>query len=349
MLLESLGWNCWFEENFETHARAGLVPGRVLTEANEIYRVASSQGEVWAELSGGLRYRAAGREDLPAVGDWLALQSVPPPSRSIVRAVLPRRTRIARKAAGEREELQLIAANVDTVWIVSSANRDWNPRRIERYLTVVRDGGAEPVVVLSKVDLAEDLAPYLAEAEAVAGGAAVLTASGKTGEGVAALERFLAPGRTVALLGSSGVGKSTLVNRLLGEDRQAVREIRASDDRGRHATTRRELFAVPAGGLLLDTPGMRELALMTDAAAVEEVFDDVEALAERCRFRDCQHQGEPGCAVAGAVAGGELAAERLESYQKLQREESFRSDRDRFGANYAEKKRWHAFHKKLQK
>ncbi len=353
MSLQNLGWTAFFEQAFESFAARGLAAGRVATESREIYRLLTADGELAAELLGALRYRAhrhrtGCRADLPVVGDWVAFQAFGG-NTGIVHAVLPRSTSIARRAAGTSGELQVLAANVDTVLVVSSLNQDLNPRRLERYLALVRQSCARPVVVLSKADLAAASAPLVRSVEAVAAGAPVLTVSALQGTGIDALAGYLRPGETVALLGSSGVGKSTLVNALLGRDRQVVAEIRAGDDRGRHATTCRELIPLPGGGLLLDTPGLRELGLAHSEAmgaeeALAEVFDDIEALAAGCRFRDCRHQGEPGCAVEAAVAGGRLDAARKAGYDKLRREESFLADRAVGGAAYAEKKRWKALH-----
>ncbi len=343
MSLHDFGWNELFERDFRPFAARGLAAGRVATEAHEIYRLLTAGGELVAEPTGALRYRAENRAELPAVGDWVAFQAFPG-GPAIVHAVLPRRTTIARRAAGDTGETQVLAANVDTVLIVSSLNQDLNPRRLERYLAVVRQSGARPVLVLSKADLAADPGLLAREVQAVAAGSPVHLVSARERTGLDALGSYLGRGLTVALLGSSGAGKSTLVNALLGSDRQAVAEIRAGDDRGRHATTRRELIPLPAGGLLLDTPGLRELGLAGGHEALAEVFDDIEALAAACQFRDCRHQGEPGCAVEAAVAAGRLDAERKAGYDKLRREETYLADRAEGGAAYAEKKRWKAVH-----
>jgi ribosome biogenesis GTPase / thiamine phosphate phosphatase len=339
----ALGWTRELQLAFEPFAARGFAAARVITEANEIYRLRGADGELWGDLAGGLRYRAASREELPAVGDWVVYRPVPPPSRPKVEAVLPRHSRLARKAAGERDEIQLIATNVDTVWIVTSMNSDFSPRRLERYLGLVREGGCAPVLVLSKADLASDIAPFLAEAASIGRGAPVHVTCGLSGDGFDALTAYLEVGRTIALLGSSGVGKSTLINRLLGETRQLVHEIREGDERGRHTTTRRELIELPSGAMLVDTPGMRELALLPAMTDPDDVFDDIEALAAVCHFRNCGHQGEPGCAVAAAIEAGELEAGRLESFLKLQREEAFRQERDQSTASYAERQRWRRF------
>jgi ribosome biogenesis GTPase / thiamine phosphate phosphatase len=352
--LHDLGWMPFFASHFSSHANHGFVPGRVVSESNEIYRLATEVGERTAEMAGRLRYLAEERADLPAVGDWVAAQIVGDGEHdpAILHAVLPRRTQLTRKAPGRRTEAQIVAANVDTVFLLTSLNQDFNPRRLERYLALVREGGGEPVVVLSKADLCADPdAVRRAEAavRTVAAETPVHAVSSLSGEGLDDLHPYLARGRTVALLGSSGVGKSTLVNRLLGEERQAVRTIREGDDRGRHTTTRRQLIPLPGGALLLDTPGMRELALWGGEEGAGAAFSEIESLAQRCRFPDCRHQSEPGCAVLAAVETGELPAERLANYDKLLKEEAYLEARKANGAVLrAQRKATARLHKAVQ-
>jgi ribosome biogenesis GTPase / thiamine phosphate phosphatase len=303
--LEALGWSEFFADAFATYEPEGLVPGRVAVQERGAVVLFTTEGTLPAVGSA-------------VAGDWVAFQTVPGEARGIVRAVLPRRTRFARKEPWLTEE-QVVAANVDTVFLVTDCGRDFKPRRLERYLTATWDSGADPVIVLTKSDLADEVWETVAQAEAVAFGVRVHAVSSVTGEGLDELDEHLVPGRTVALLGSSGVGKSTLANRLLGEELLATAEIR-SDGRGRHTTTHRELVRLPGGALLLDTPGMRELQLWADESALEETFADVAALAEQCRFTDCAHTSEPGCAVRAALADGSLPEVRWESYRKLQRE-----------------------------
>jgi ribosome biogenesis GTPase / thiamine phosphate phosphatase len=308
-----LGWSPFFAEPFQQYDSMGLLPGRVAVEERGSYLVYTEEGERWTGVTGRLRHDAAGPADFPAVGDWVALDDR-------IHAVLPRRTKFSRKVAFLKTEEQVLAANVDVVFLVMAlTERDFNPRRLERYLATAWESGAEPIVVLSKADVCEDVASRLAEAEAVAFGVPVHVTSAVTGEGLDGLRAYFAGDRTAALLGSSGVGKSTLINAFAGTDLLRTNELR-SDGRGRHTTTHRELVPLAAGGLLLDTPGMRELQLWTADSGVDETFADVTELAGHCRFNDCSHDGEPGCAVRAALADGSLEPDRLASYEKLQRE-----------------------------
>jgi ribosome biogenesis GTPase len=319
-VLLSYGWGPFFAEAFAPYAPEGLVPGRVTREHRGLLRVQAEDAEYVAEVAGRLRHEARGRADLPAVGDWVALRRPVQGLRATVQAVLPRRSRFARKAAGEEHDAQVAAANVDTVFLVTGLDRDFNLRRIERYLVLAWESGARPVVLLNKADLSEDAEDARAQVEAVAAGAPVHVIAAREGRGLEALLPYLQPRQTIALLGSSGAGKSTLLNRLAGTE-QATREVRASDSRGRHTTTHRQIFVLPQGALMVDTPGMRELQLWEAESGIEAAFDDVEALGAACRFTDCAHGAEPGCAVQAAVAEGRLDAGRFESYLKLRREQ----------------------------
>jgi ribosome biogenesis GTPase len=307
--LEALGWSTSFAEAFAPYEPEGLIPGRVAVQ---------ERGSVVLFTAGGTIQGLVGRGAAPVAGDWVAAEFVDGEDKARIRAVLPRRSRFARKEPWLTEE-QVVAANIDTVFLVSDCGRDFKPRRLERYLTAAWDSGADPVIVLTKSDLAADVTQATAEAEAVAFGVPVHAVSSITGEGLGQLDPYLAPGLTIALLGSSGVGKSTLVNRLLGEDRLATGDVRR-DGRGRHTTTNRQLVPLPGGALLLDTPGMRELQLWADEGALGESFGDVVELAGACRFSDCGHDSEPGCAVRAALHDGSLQRARWESYRKLQRE-----------------------------
>jgi ribosome biogenesis GTPase len=340
--LELLGWDPGYAASFEAYAREGLLPGRVTVAHNHLFRVAAADGEGPAVLAGRVRHLAEAASDLPVAGDWVAL-SAPPGDACTIRGRLERRSFVARLSAGGVSETQVVAANVDTLFVVAGLDGDFSPRRVERYLELALAGGSEPVIVLNKADLCEDAGSRLAEMERVALAVPVAIVSAALGSGLEQLAPYLGPGRTVALVGSSGVGKSTLVNRLLGEERQLTRAVREGDDRGRHTTTRRELLALPGGGALLDTPGLREVGLSGGESLGS--FADVEALAEACGFRDCTHTGEPRCAVKRAVEHGELPADRLDSYHKLRTEQRYASLRQDEQAQSVQRRKWRAIHR----
>jgi ribosome biogenesis GTPase len=344
MRLESLGADESVHGAFRTYETRGLVLARVAVGQRDQYRIYTEAAELAAEPSGALWYRADSPAELPVAGDWVAARVVDR-EMAIVEAVLPRRTCFSRRAAGRREEQQPIAANIDLVFLVSGLDGDFNLRRLERYLTLAAESGASPVIVLNKADLCPDLPSRRAEAESVAAGAPVMCCSAGPGDGLDSIARFLGPGRTVALLGSSGVGKSTIVNRLLGEERLRTREVRESDSRGRHTTTHRELVPLPAGGALIDTPGMRELQLWAGQDSVDQAFDEIAAVATGCRYRDCTHTGESGCAVEAAVSTGQISPERWASYRKLTAEARHHQVMtDRFAA-LEQTRKWKAIHK----
>ena len=324
MTLSSLGWDDFFANHFRPHATGSLVPARVALEHKHAYELYSALGELTAVCTGKLLHTADAREALPAVGDWVAVCPRPGEAHADIHAVLPRKTKFSRRAAGDAGGEQILAANVDTVFLVTGLDANYNLRRIERYLAVAWESGAQPVVVLNKADLHDDPAAVQAEVESVAIGAPVLTLSAASGYGLDELAPWLAPGSTVALLGSSGVGKSTLINRLLGTAHQPTSATSAERDLGRHTTTRRELLVTPGGALVIDTPGMRELQFWDIAAGtLDETFADIAALAARCRFGDCTHRAEPGCAIQAALADGALDLRRWQSFQKLQREQAY--------------------------
>jgi ribosome biogenesis GTPase len=317
-LLAQLGWTPAFEEQFVPFAADGLEPARVAVEHRDAYVVYTARGERPAELSGRLRHAAAERGDLPAVGDWVATTATDP---ALVQAVLPRRSKFSRMAATDHGQTveQVVASNVDVVLLTAGLDGDFNARRLERYLALGWESGATPVVVLTKLDLCDDPESTLLEVGPVAIGVPVHAVSNVTGEGIAELAGYFTKGCTVAALGSSGVGKSSLVNRLAGEELMATGDLRA-DGRGRHTTTNRQLLVLPGGGLFLDTPGMRELRLWESEEGLASTFDDVAAAAANCRFADCSHEREPDCGVQAALADGSLDRERYVSWCKLQNE-----------------------------
>ena len=317
-MLDSYGWSETLQQQFQVHAARGLAPARVIVQQRGLYGLATPMGETSAQLSGRFTHEAEAGA-YPVAGDWVAAAVRAEEGTATIHHLLPRRGAFMRKAVGAGGA-QVVAANVDVAFLVASLNADLSTRRIERYLATAWEGGASPVVVLTKADLCRDSAARRAEIEAVALGVPVHVVSIITGEGLEALAESFAPGQTAALLGSSGVGKSSLVNALAGAHLMATRAIREDDARGRHTTTHRQLVLLPNGRLVLDTPGMRELGLWDADAGVAQTFADVEALIACCRFGDCAHDTEPGCAVQAALADGRLDEGRWRSYAKLQRE-----------------------------
>jgi ribosome biogenesis GTPase / thiamine phosphate phosphatase len=328
MNLIELGWNDFFAAHFNEYEDKELIPGRIVKEFTHSYSVLTDIGEFPAEVTGRFRHEAHAPGDYPAAGDWVLLKPTTTNDKAMIHVRLPRQSFFSRKAvrAGGvgygpgRTEEQVLAANIDTVFLVAGLDGDCNPRRLERYLMVAWNSGAQPVVVLNKADVCEQRDLVVQEIEAIALGVPVHLTSATGGDGVSELRQYTAVGQTVAFIGSSGVGKSTLINSLIGFERMPTGEVREDDKRGRHTTTHRELIPLPGGGMLLDTPGMREIQAWGDEGGLKRTFEDVEAFTGLCRFRDCRHQGEPGCAIAEAIEAGDLARERFESYQKLKRE-----------------------------
>ncbi len=315
-MIRQYGWSDLLAEAFAPHARAGHIPGRVVVQQRNGYLVATDEGEVRAKPSGRLLHEAqeAGH---PAVGDWVALSLNLAQRTATIHAILPRHTAFVRRAVGSIQTVQVIATNIDVAFVVASMNADLNPRRIERYLAAAWQSGARPVVVLTKSDLCADPEAQAASIAALATDCPVVLVSARQGQGLDALLAHVAPGETCVLIGSSGAGKSTLVNAFLGEERMATNTLRRGDDKGRHTTSYRHLVLLPGGGLIIDTPGMREVGLIDADEGLSTVFDDVEALIAACRFSDCGHTGEPGCAVRGALQSGALDPARWAHFQKL--------------------------------
>jgi ribosome biogenesis GTPase len=312
------GWGPDFEKAFAPYAAKGLQPARVTLVYRKQLKVLSHRGEHWARIGGTLMHRADNPGELPAVGDWVAAR-IPEEGEALVHAVLPRRSAFVRKVAGDNAVPQVLATNLDSVLVVMGLDRDFNLRRLERFLTLAWESRATPVVVLNKKDLAEDLDAQVAAVKEISRDATLYVASALTGEGLEPLRDLIGYGKSVVLLGSSGVGKSTLVNRLVGAEVMTTGGLQ-DDGRGRHTTTRRELLVLPGGGAIVDTPGLREVQMWEAEGGLARTFDDVEALAQQCRFADCRHDAEPGCAVKAALEDGSLPEVRYASWLELQRE-----------------------------
>jgi ribosome biogenesis GTPase / thiamine phosphate phosphatase len=346
MNLDHLGWNRFFATSYT--AEAGYTVGRVALEHRGAYVLYSEVGDISAEISGKLRHQATAAQDLPVVGDWVVMQLRPAEKRATIHRILPRFSTFSRKTAGGKTAAQIVATNIDTAFLVSGLDHDFNPRRIERYLLLTWESGANPVIILNKADLCDNLDQALAAVEALAAGVPIIPVSTVQPQGFEALQSYLQPGKTIALLGSSGVGKSSITNHLMGAAMQKTQSVRQGDSRGRHTTTHRELLVLPSGGLLIDTPGMREIQIWAGESSLQETFADIETLADACRFRDCQHEHEPGCAVREAIASGELNADRLLSYQKLQQELNYLARKQDQRSQLNEKARWKKITKSLR-
>jgi ribosome biogenesis GTPase / thiamine phosphate phosphatase len=338
MELEHFGWNDFFEENFRNYADRGYGVGRVYLENRRSFWLYTKDGEIKADISGKMIYQADSRSDFPAVGDWVVFRLQEDKSKAIIHAILPRSSKFSRKVPGSSIEEQIVATNIDTVMLVSGLDNDFNLRRIERYLVMVSASGATPVIVLNKADLCADLESRLAEVKRIAPNVPVIPISATHDEHLNALDVFINEGETVALLGSSGVGKSTIANHLLGGQRQKVQEVRMGDDRGRHTTTKRELIMLPNGGLIIDTPGMRELQLWVSEQGLENSFEDIEALTAQCFYSNCEHNGTRGCAIEQALANGGLDQERWENHNKLQKELAYITEKQDMNAAQTKKK-----------
>ena len=343
------GWNSYFEAFSRSGGWENAVPARVVAQQRKLWRVAGDFGECWAEASGKLRLAADEGADWPAVGDWVVVELHGADTSAVIQEVLPRRSKFVRKSPGKKMEEQVIAANVDTALLVSALDGDFNPRRVERYLAQCWESGARPVMVLNKADACEETRGKAAEMEHVAIGTGVCVVSARTGQGFGELEEFLRPGETLVLLGSSGVGKSTIANRLLGQKIQEVRPVRESDSRGRQTTTARELFVLTGGAIIMETTGLSEMQLWDAERGVAQAFADINSLAAQCRFGDCRHEAEPGCAVLAALNAGTLDAARVENRRKLLREQEFLRRKMEPEARQEEKQRIKKIHREQRK
>jgi ribosome biogenesis GTPase len=346
MDLTKLGWNADLNQQFALHQAKGLVPARVAVEDKHFFRVWTEDAELLAQVTGKCLHEAHGSNaKLPKVGDWVAVKLVANEEKAMIHAILPRRTQLCRKTTGRGSTEHILATNIDTAFIVTAADASFDAACLEQMLVMAHESGARPVVLLNKIDLCEDLDARLADATRVAGDALVLAACALTGQGVEKLAQLIKPGDTAVFIGTSGVGKSSLINRLYGEDIQATVEVRTSDAKGRHTTSWREMIFLPQGGVVIDTPGMREFHLWIASEGSKQTFPEFDALSVRCHFRDCTHRKENQCAVLDALAAGTLPRERYDSFLKLQLEIRFLREAEKRAAYQARKKSDHGGHR----
>jgi ribosome biogenesis GTPase / thiamine phosphate phosphatase len=341
MKFREYGWDDYFENHFDNLKQDGRFPGRIIREDRGIYKAVTDSGILPCMISGKMRLN----DEFPVTGDWVVMSETK--GSYIIHGIIPRKTFFSRKEAGKTGDRQILAANMDFVFIMTSMNANFNVRRIERYLVLAKESGALPVIILSKADLAEDKDVLLSEVRKVASGSNVILISAKTGFGMEELSGYLTPGLTIAIFGSSGVGKSTLINRLLGEEALRTNEVRECDEEGRHTTTWRELVMLPCGAMIVDTPGLREVGI-SDVDGIDGAFEDIMDIASGCKFRDCSHMNEPGCAVIAALDTGELDRNRYDSFLKLRKENDYFASRDDISAKLKEKQKRKKF-SKMQK
>jgi len=340
MPLTELGWTSYFESFFEEYRPAGHIALRVVKENRGIYNATDGVRDLACEVTGKFAFNAEGKGAFPAVGDWVVATEVPNEPKAMIHAVLPRKSAFIRNVAGETTDEQVVAANVDTVFIITGLDLNFNLRRIERYLALAWESRAVPVIVLNKSDICDDIDAVKKAVESIAFGVDVVMLSARLRNGLDEIQNYCSAGKTVAFIGSSGVGKSTIINALLGTDRLQVNEVSDLGSRGRHTTTFRELIVLPEGGMVIDTPGMREIQVRGEDAGLGQTFGDIEELSGNCRFKNCSHENEPGCAVRDALQSGALEPKRFENYLKLKREFAWQADRQTMKASAIERSRW---------
>lgn len=338
--LTLFGWDEFFEKQFQNFSGEEFSAGRVIRENKNNYIVATESGDLTGELSGKFYFNTENKSDFPAVGDWVILRPLHDEGKGIIESIMQRKSKFSRKTALNKTDEQIIASNIDFIFLVTSLNLDTNPRRIERYLTLAYESNITPVIVLSKSDLCENIDDIYGDIKFIAGDTDICVVSAYDNSGIEQLNKYFSGNRTVAFVGSSGVGKSTLINLLSGKEIMAVRDISTYKDKGRHTTSHRELTVLPNGGIIIDTPGMRELQMWEGSEGISETFSDIENYISMCRFSDCSHSSEPGCAVKSAIENGELDEDRYRNFIKLQKEIRYFENRNNRKAALSEKKKW---------
>lgn len=348
MDLKNIGFDAFVEKHLENCQLESLSVGRVCAEYKESYKIFSEFGQLNALISGKFRNNCAAREDFPAVGDWVLFDYLENENKAVIQEILPRKSKFSRKVAGQQTQEQIIASNIDFAFIVCALNYDFNLRRIERYLSLVWQSGATPVVVLTKADLCDDVGSRVSEVESIAFGVDVHAISNISTQGIEVLQKYFSNHKTAVLLGSSGVGKSSLINNLANDDIMKVNVLRSNIEKGRHTTTHKQMIILQSGGLIIDTPGIRELQLWDAEDGISQTFDDIEKIALSCKFSDCTHTNEPGCAVQNAIKKGYLDPDRLENYLKVQKEQEYLTSRQTQSAAKVERDKWKAIHKQIR-